>query len=167
MLKDCRSGRTGRKDRRLGEMLSVEEMSDRLEIEELLFRYSHAIDSRNFEALRDVFTEDAFIDYSEMGGSKGDLDETISFLGSSMALFASFQHAVSNILIDFASDRQSATVRSILQNPMVLDKGDGETHVFFCGLWYNDKLVRTPAGWRIKERSEEKSYFHNVPTEWG
>ena len=27
-------------------------------------------------------------------------------------------------------------------------------------------LVRTPDGWRIKERYEEKSYFHNVPSDF-
>ena len=33
----------------------------------------------------------------------------------------------------------------------------------FLGLWYLDKLVRTPAGWRISERVEEACYRHNVP----
>ena len=49
---------------------------------------------------------------------------------------------------------------------MVIDKGNGETHVFYCGLWYVDKFVRTPDGWRIKERVEEKSYMHNVPSDF-
>ena len=52
---------------------------------------------------------------------------------------------------------------TICHNPMVIDKGNGETHVFFCGLWYLDKYVRTPKGWRIKQRVEKKCYFHNVP----
>jgi hypothetical protein len=29
-----------------------------------------------------------------------------------------------------------------------------------------DTLVRTPDGWRIKNRVEEKSYFHNVPEDF-
>jgi hypothetical protein len=33
----------------------------------------------------------------------------------------------------------------------------------FVGVWYHDKLVRTAAGWRIKERVEELCYFHNEP----
>ena len=32
--------------------------------------------------------------------------------------------------------------------------------------WYCDKLVRTPDGWRIQERVEEGSYFHNVPPDF-
>jgi len=40
---------------------------------------------------------------------------------------------------------------------------DGKDHVFFVGLWYRDKLVRTPKGWRIQDRYEERSYFFNQP----
>jgi len=36
-------------------------------------------------------------------------------------------------------------------NPMVNATKDGGTHVWFCGLWYRDKLVRTKGGWRISE----------------
>ena len=38
--------------------------------------------------------------------------------------------------------------------------------VFYCGLWYVDELVRTPDGWRINERVEEKSYVHNMPKDF-
>ena len=44
--------------------LSLQQISDRIEIHDLLVRYSHAIDTRNFDALDQVFTPDAFIDYS-------------------------------------------------------------------------------------------------------
>ncbi len=52
-------------------MLSLQEISDRLEIQELLVRYSHAVDTRDWEAFEHVFTEDAVIDYTEMGGPRG------------------------------------------------------------------------------------------------
>ncbi len=31
------------------------------------------------------------------------------------------------------------------------------------GLWYVDEYVRTPAGWRIRRRVEEKSWVFNTP----
>ena len=43
-------------------MLSQQELSDRFEIQDLVFRYAHLIDSRQFDELRDLFTEDAHID---------------------------------------------------------------------------------------------------------
>ena len=48
--------------------MSLEEISDRLEIQDLLVAYSYAIDSRDWAALDDVFTPDAHIDYTVFGG---------------------------------------------------------------------------------------------------
>lgn len=43
-------------------MWSLEEISDRLEIQQLLVDYSTAIDRRRFDDLDKVFTPDAYID---------------------------------------------------------------------------------------------------------
>ncbi len=141
--------------------LSLQEISDRMEIQDLLTGYSHAIDNRDWDALDAVFTPDARIDYTEMGGSAGSLAETKDFLRKAMPSFSSFQHMVATSKIDFDGP-DLARGRTICHNPMVIDKGEGKTHVFFCGLWYRDTFVRTDQGWRIKERYEEKSYFHNA-----
>ena len=53
--------------------MSLQEISDRLEIQDLMVRYSYAIDNRDWDALDDVFTPDAHIDYSVFGGSVGTL----------------------------------------------------------------------------------------------
>ena len=56
-------------------MLSQQEISDRFEIQDLVFRYSDIIDQRNFDLLRsEIFTDDAFIDYTAMGGASGDVE---------------------------------------------------------------------------------------------
>lgn len=52
-------------------MLSVAEISDRLEIQQLLVDYSSAIDQRRFDDLDRVFTPDAYIDYRALGGIDG------------------------------------------------------------------------------------------------
>ena len=51
-------------------MLSQAEISDRLEIQQLLVDYSTAIDLRRFDDLDAVFTPDAYIDYTALGASK-------------------------------------------------------------------------------------------------
>jgi ketosteroid isomerase-like protein len=140
--------------------LSLQEISDRIEIQDLLVAYSHAIDTRDWDALDRVFTADAFIDYSAMGGSAGDLAATKEFLAQAMPMFSSFQHMVATSRVELDGD--TATGRTICHNPMVVEH-DGETTVFFCGLWYRDRFVRTPDGWRIATRVEEKSFMHNVP----
>ncbi len=141
-------------------MMSQQEMSDRLEIQDLFARYSYAIDDRDWDGLDEVFTADALIDYSEAGGARGTLKEIKAYLGSAMDKFSGFQHLVATMKLELQGD--SAHSRTILFNPMIVEK-DGGKHVFFVGLWYVDDLVRTPKGWRINHRSEKLSYFHNHP----
>ena len=51
-------------------MLSLEEISDRLELQHLLISYSEAIDRREFDELDEIFTPDAYIDYRDTGGHR-------------------------------------------------------------------------------------------------
>ena len=145
------------------EMLSQQELSDRFEINDLLVRYSHAVDTRNWDLFRQVFTDDALIDYVAFGGPRGSVDEIVTFLDAAMPMFPAYQHMVGLPLVDVDGDR--ATGRTICHNPMVYGKPDGEQQVFYCGLWYLDVFVRTPDGWRISERVEERSYTFNMPDE--
>ncbi len=141
--------------------MSLQEISDRMEIQDLLVAYSYAIDTRDWDALDDIFTPDAHIDYTAFGGSAGNLGETKAFLAEAMPMFRSFQHMVATSKIEIDGD--TAHVKTICHNPMVMNLGEEKVQVFYCGLWYVDEMVRTPEGWRIKTRAEEKSYVHNMP----
>ena len=44
--------------------LSLQEISDRIEIEDLLQRYTAAIDAKDWDLLGSVFTPDATLDYT-------------------------------------------------------------------------------------------------------
>jgi hypothetical protein len=138
-------------------VLSLQEMSDRLEIADLLARYSDAIDRRSWDDLDPLFAPDAVIDYSEMGGIRGTLAEQKAFLAANLPAFAGFQHLTATSVFDIDGD--TARVRTICFNPMVVTD---EKQVLFCGLWYRDVLVRTPAGWRIRERHEDRGWSLDV-----
>lgn len=141
--------------------LSTQEMSDRFEIQDLLYHYADIIDRKACDELRDVFTEDAHIDYSAFGGSVGDLETTIAFLKEALPAFPNSQHLNANLQIKVNGDE--GTGRIMCFNPMEAKNEQGEPHVFLLGLWYVDKYVRTDRGWRIRERAEEKSWAFNVP----
>jgi 3-phenylpropionate/cinnamic acid dioxygenase small subunit len=141
--------------------MTLQEISDRMEIQDLLVAYSYAIDNRDFEALDAIFTAEAWIDYTVMGGPAGNLVDTKKFLSETMGMFRSFQHMVATSQVTIDGD--TARARTICHNPMVMPIGDDKVQVFYCGLWYVDELVRTPDGWRIAKRVEEKSYIHNMP----
>jgi ketosteroid isomerase-like protein len=141
--------------------LSIQEISDRLEILDLLARYSDAVDRHDWDALDDVFTPDAFIDYGAMGGSSGDLATTKQFLsGTASPLFPMWQHMLGQTLLELDGD--TARARTVCHNPMVLREGP-DPQMMMCGLWYRDDLVRTGAGWRISRRVEERGYIKQFP----
>ena len=135
-----------------------ETLADKFEIQELLTAYAHAIDQRDFEALDNMFTSNAVIDYSATGGIKGGLAEIKPFLRSTLPMFKASQHFVTNPLIKLTGD--TAKSRCLLLNPMTMER-DGGLHTMFIGAWYVDDLERTETGWRISNRAQELAFFHN------
>ncbi len=135
-------------------MLSQQEMSDRFEIQQLLIDYSTAIDRRRFDDLDRVFTEDAYIDYRAMGGIDGRYPEVKAWLAQVLPNFPAYAHMLGNF--DARVDGDTAWSRTICFNPMVL--GGDQKQILFCGLWYQDEFVRTPAGWRMSRRVETKCF---------
>lgn len=142
-------------------MLSLQEISDRLEIQQLVVDYSTAIDSRNFDALDKVFIGDAYVDYRAMGGIDGRYPEVKTWLRDALGMFPAYQHMISNVSIVLNGNEASG--RIVCFNPMEMTLLDGTRQTFFLGLWYVDRYLRTAAGWRIAQRSEEKCYGFNVP----
>jgi hypothetical protein len=137
--------------------LPIGEISDRLELQDLLVAYSHAVDAGRWDALDDVFTADAVIDYTELGGPKGDLAATKAFLADALGGFDCTQHLVG--LPELHVEGDAAHGRTACHNPLVLDG-----QILVAGLWYRDAFTRTPAGWRIRERHAERGYLRAVAT---
>ncbi|MFF0496362.1 nuclear transport factor 2 family protein [Nocardia aobensis] len=135
-------------DPRIGELL------DRAEIAQLSYRYALAIDTKNFDALDDVFTADAYIDYRDMGGIAGQYPEVKLWLREALAWFSGMLHITTKQIITLDGDR--ATARSICLAPMGLRREGRKDHLQLHGLWYHDDYRRTTSGWRIAARREEK-----------
>lgn len=140
---------------------TLEQLSDKLEIQELAYEYAEAIDQKDFDRLDKVFTPDADIDYSAMGGAVGKYPEVKKFLQDSLPMFDHYYHMVANLHIKLEGD--TATGRVMCFNPMGLPVPDKAPQMMFLGLFYLDKYVRTADGWRISSRAEEHSWDYNVP----
>ncbi|MGV0834880.1 nuclear transport factor 2 family protein [Mycolicibacterium thermoresistibile] len=135
-------------------MLSLAEISDRLEIQQLLVDYSSAIDQRRFDDLDRMFTEDAYIDYRPMGGIDGRYPQVKAWLAEVLPNFPAYAHLIGNF--DIRLDGDHAASRTLCLNPMVL--GGDQQQLLFCGLWYDDEFRRTPDGWRMTRRVETKCF---------
>lgn len=137
-------------------------LADRLDLTQLVTNYAYAIDERAFGRLDALFTPDAWIDYTAMGGIKGRYPQVRAWLPEALRHFPGYMHLIGNL--SFEIDGDAATGKVACFNPMVLPRADGEgTDTMFLGLWYLDRYVRSDAGWRIAERIERRCYDFNVP----
>jgi 3-phenylpropionate/cinnamic acid dioxygenase small subunit len=140
--------------------LSIRELSDRLRINDLLIRYTRAIDTKDWGLLDTCFAPDAHVDYTASGGIAGKYPEVRAWLSKALAPFPITAHYVTNSIVELDGDRASA--RTLVQNPMFFANPDGSLHDFTVGATYVDELVWTDAGWRIARRVEEAGYMQGT-----
>ncbi len=139
-------------------------LANRIAVEDLLTRYATAVDRRDWDLYRTVFTADAEVDYTSAGGIAGTIDEVVEFLSASLPMFEMTQHLVANVDASFGDGNDGsvgdvATVTAMFNNPMRLVDGD----VWFTGGWYHHDLVRTADGWRSRRLREESAWFDRAP----
>jgi hypothetical protein len=151
-------------------MLSLQEVSDRIEINDLLIRYTKAIDEKDWSLLDQVFTPDARVDYVSSGGIAGAFTEVKAWLEKALSPFPETLHLIGNSEVELEGD--AARARTAVYNPMFFANQDGSRHHFAVGAYYNDQLTRTSAGWRISQRIEEHVFTEGgmpaelaIPTE--
>ncbi len=142
--------------------MDLQRISDELEITALLNRYARAVDTRDWDLYRSVFTEDAHIDYSSAGAIAGTREQVADWLAKGFAAIPMSMHYITNIesQIDGSGSGRVAQVRAMFYNPMQLP---GITALSYCGGYYHHSLVRGDDGWRSRSLREENVWFINSP----
>jgi hypothetical protein len=142
-------------------VLELAQVSDRIEINDLLTRYSRAIDSGDWDRLDDVFLPHANIDYTATGGIAGPFPEVKAWLARMLPLFPRRQHVIAQSEVTLDGD--FATVLAYFVNPMVVPQKDGPETLWEFGGYYHHALVRTALGWRSRELVEELVWRRGTP----
>ena len=105
-----------------------------------------------------IFTDDAQVDYSTAGGPVGSPKDAAETFKGMMAMFDVSISAGGNVAIEFI-DADSAKVRSIYIMTLRIPGADGaQPNYMQASGWYDDVIVRTANGWRIKKRFEQLVY---------
>lgn len=137
--------------------LDLQRINDRIEIEELLARYSRALDYRNFDELDSIFTPDAEFDAGGLGHPVGPADIRAMIEGTIGHLDAT-QHLIGKSLIEFSEDGDTAEVRTYLISQHIRESAPSDVKHYFLGGEYADRVVRTPEGWRIRYRRLDRMW---------
>ena len=131
---------------------------DEVQIAALLYRYARAVDTKDWELYRSVFTDDAYIDYSSAVAVTGTPDEVVDWFAANFGAIPWSMHYITNIESEIDGD--TARVRAMFYNPMQLP---GVNQPSYCGGYYHHELVRTADGWRSRHLREENVWFVNSP----
>jgi 3-phenylpropionate/cinnamic acid dioxygenase small subunit len=111
-------------------------------------RYCRALDTKDWDALREVFVPDAT---GDLGGSatRVGVDDIIDRIRRALGRLDVSQHLVGNH--EVSVDGDTATHRCYLQAQHVRKDAVGGPNYIVAGR-YEDRFVRTDAGWRIEYR---------------
>ena len=111
---------------------------------DLLARYGHIIDERQWDQFGDVFTPDCTYDASDFGLEVWhDVGELIEGMRSST--MHPVAHHTTNVVV--GAPESDGSVRILSKGPGVGAKGRVGSAV------YEDVAVRTPHGWRLASRT--------------
>jgi hypothetical protein len=145
--------------------MPIQELSDRLEIQDAITRYSYGLDQRLWEQWDLAFAPDAVIDFSPVGLQEFTTQGAREFLSQSDPIRITGQHLLSNTLI--ALDGDQATARSeFTLFTMVRTEDPGKALLRSGGGWYDDELARTDVGWRITRRTAHQKWGKAETIDW-
>ena len=141
--------------------MTPQETIDRLEIQDLLTRYCHAVDRHDWHEFERLFAANATLDYTAFGGPAGSRAEISAYLEQVTSAIRGTQHTISTSLL--IVDGDAATARTAGQAMMITIDDAAAIACASSRLWYRDLLVRTECGWRIQRRTQERSWMHDAP----
>jgi hypothetical protein len=122
--------------------------SDERLIIDVAIKYTWALDAKQFDELRAVFATDATADLH--GVHCDGRDAIIARIERPLSRLDATQHLVGNHQVVVEGD--SATHRCYLQSQHV-KRGTPGGDNYLIGGTYEDRLARTPEGWRITHRT--------------
>jgi 3-phenylpropionate/cinnamic acid dioxygenase small subunit len=134
-------------------VLSAQALSDHVEIAQLLQRYAKALDEKDYALLDRVFTPDAITNY-ELGlqdiGNRTTYKVMRPLFEGVCSVCWFTSHLISPPFVELEGDTATAGTRVIATHGFERKTGEKGTWIVIGA--YRDTFVRTPDGWRIRER---------------
>jgi len=140
----------------------VQLLEDRASIAHLVHEYARVFDEGDHDAMADLFTEDAKIDYGPGLGGPRQGRETIRGWLRGIYAFRRTSHHISNLQVDFeAPDRARGTCYVLAWH----EWPDDRPNAVLYGR-YEDVYERREEGWRIAMRREVQHGEEDFSADW-
>lgn len=125
---------------------------DRNAIVEVISNYATGLDARDWALWRSVFVDEVVFDLGSWTGQPPRLlsaDRVVAAQARIFAELATTQHFITNHRVTLHGDRARLLAHMRAEHWLAVDKGESPRYTMFG--YYDDKLVRTTAGWKIAE----------------
>lgn len=130
--------------------MTPQEISDHIEISQVLHRYFRSMDSKDYELLDRVFAPGAVVHYESLEGLETTYEKMVPSFVAFNQYFRLLQHMGAQLLIDLDGDSATSTIN--LRALHVQETHEGEENAWAIYGLYTDQHIRTGAGWRIRRR---------------
>ena len=127
----------------------INPLADKLAIIQLLNQFGMAIDLRDWDSFRALFTDSVVFDYSSIGEIAGTLkpEEITNTARRDLGGFQATQHVITNHLVTLSGD--TATSKAHVR-AMHLLPDDNLESMLEIGGYYVAGLTRADSNWKIK-----------------
>ena len=144
------------------QQLSAESAADVVAIQQVLYHYAYALDSRDYGALDDVFAADAKLHTS--GGTLMSPAQYKAMCATELPKLDATHHMVTNTSVTVDGDH--ANTRAYFQAQHVKQSLAPDSQLLMAG-WVDDEFERRAEGWRIVERRWHSSWSSGNPAVLG
>ncbi|MQY31866.1 nuclear transport factor 2 family protein [Nocardia aurantia] len=141
------------------------ETDDIVAIQALYADYAYALDTKDWDAMKQVFAPEVVGDFAESGGIKQGYDAVLDQLTGVAGVLDGSHHLIGNFRISFTS-RDAADVLAYVQAQHIRHDAEGGDQYLMGGM-YRDKVSRTENGWRLTFRSFTPVWAHGNPAVFG
>jgi hypothetical protein len=132
---------------------AVRLLIDQQLIRDLLVQYFTNVDRRAWAPVKDVFVPGTLVDYSALMpiAAAVPAEAIVDRIAEAVAIYSVTVHQMGNCEIKVADDT-AVSETWINAHHVYADPGRSDGRLPIAGLRYQDRWIRTPAGWRIRDR---------------
>ncbi|MFF2553801.1 nuclear transport factor 2 family protein [Nocardia sp. NPDC058058] len=120
-------------------------IADRIEIADLFSRFARLLDEKNWEHAATVFAADIAVTSPRAGELRG-IDQVVEYIRQAEVEGEHTQHITTDLLVTVDGDLAEAQA-----NSLVYFYRDGEAPHQSSGIRLGATVIRTQAGWRLRE----------------
>ena len=140
-----------------GKVPTLEELADRLAIQDVLAKHSRGVDRAEEATLKSAYWPDATVAY---GGFNRSAHEFCENLPAAIKRYAATQHTITNVSIDLRGDEARVETYVTAYHYLAVEEGQ-DTEMTYLGR-YLDRMEKRDDVWKIAHRQVVMDWNQNA-----